>query len=119
MRPSDRTRARHLLEHRTDGFSIIRVVRRSLVGYLILAAAAGMVIALWRTSDRPVVRAACLWTGGMFCGAVLRDFGWLFRIKRAWPLTEKFTDWPTVEMIAAGRDPADADHESRNGRDRS
>lgn len=114
MRSSDRRRARHLLEHRAKGFSITRVLRQSLGAYLILAALIATLIAIHGNTDRPSVRAVCLWGGGVFCGVFLRDFGWLRRIKQGWPLTEKLTDWRKVEAVAAGRDPDEPDTEQRD-----
>ncbi len=37
---------------------------------------------------------------GMVFGALLRDIGWLLRIKKSWPFTEKTTDWSKVKEIA-------------------
>ncbi|MBU6275100.1 MAG: hypothetical protein KGQ61_00520 [Planctomycetes bacterium] len=113
MRSSDRRRARQLLEHRAKGFSITRVLWQSLGAYLILAAFIATLIAIHGNTDRPSVRAMCLWGGGVFCGVFLRDCGWLHRIKRGWPLTEKLTDWRKVEAVAAGRDPDEPDTEQR------
>ena len=107
MRSGDRQRARHLLEHRADGFSIIRALRRSVASYLILAAMIGVAVVVGMTTDRADRRNACVLAVGMLCGMFFRDLGWLRRIKRGWPLTERFTDWHAVEAIAAGRDPDD------------
>lgn len=49
----------------------------------------------------------CLWTLGAFVGAIARDLGWLWRIKKAWPFTEKIIDWRIVKELAEGKKSAD------------
>lgn len=46
-----------------------------------------------------------LWVFGLFSGALLRDIGWLRRIRGQWPFTEKIIDWRKVETIAAQPSP--------------
>jgi hypothetical protein len=41
---------------------------------------------------------------GMYCGALLRDIGWLRRMKRDWAFTARIIDWKKVEAMAEGKD---------------
>ena len=42
----------------------------------------------------------------MFLGALIRDFGWLRRIKKLWPFTQKIINWQKVEDVAEGKESA-------------
>lgn len=105
-RPTEQELARYLLIHRDTGYSIAYVLRRSMVRYgILLALAAGFLMVGSVTGDSSL-KGFSLWMAGMFFGAVCRDMGWLRRIKRSWPFTQKVTDWQKVEDLAAGREPA-------------
>jgi hypothetical protein len=98
--------AQHMLAHRSKGYSLAYVLRKSAVRYAIHV---GLVVllAIWFCyTDELWYKGLCLWGIGMFLGAVLRDFGWLRRIKRQWPFTEKIINWKTVEDMAEEKGPA-------------
>ncbi|MDH4044940.1 MAG: hypothetical protein OEY20_06315 [Gemmatimonadota bacterium] len=58
-----------------------------------------------------------LWAGliGALAGALLRDAGWVARIRETWPLTVRITNWDLVREIANGRAAGAADHASPTG----
>ncbi len=98
--------ARHLIKHRDAGYSIAYVVRRSRVRYGIhIAVLVGFVVLFYTTEDL-WLKGFSLWAVGMFLGALVRDVGWLRRIKRNWPFTQKITDRQKVEDIAEGKESA-------------
>jgi hypothetical protein len=100
----ERQLARHMLAHRAKGYSVGYVIRQSVWRYLILLVlAAGTLLASFAAEDR-VLRLFFILGFGMFAGAILRDAGWIRRIKKNWPFSQKITDWRTVEAIAKGED---------------
>ena len=106
-RPTEQELARHFLKHRDAGYSITYVLRRSKVRYGIhIAVVVGFIVVL-QTTDDLWLKGFSLWAIGMYLGALLRDFGWLRRIKKSWPFTQKITDWQKVEAIAEGKESAD------------
>jgi hypothetical protein len=42
----------------------------------------------------------CSFMLGMFFGAFVRDFDWVRSSRRAWPFTNKVTDWDIVRELA-------------------
>ncbi|NOZ86082.1 MAG: hypothetical protein GXP49_07430 [Deltaproteobacteria bacterium] len=106
-RPTEQDLARHFLAHRNTGYSIAYVLRQSKGRY---ALHIGILIAFlvgFQATDDLWLKGFCLWAIGMFFGALVRDAGWLRRIKMSWPFTQKITNWRKVEAIAEGRDSAD------------
>ena len=96
--------ARHMLAHREKGYSVGYVIRQSAWRYFILLVlATGMLAASFTTGER-VFQLVFMWGFGMFAGAILRDVGWIRRIKRNWPFSQKITDWAKVEAMARGED---------------
>jgi len=98
--------ARHFLKQRDAGYSIAYMLRRSKVRYgLHIAVLAGFLM-VFNTTDDLWFKGFSLWCVGMFLGALCRDLGWLYRIKKAWPFTQKVTDWQKVVEIAEGKESA-------------
>ena len=103
-RQTEQAMARHYLAHRQAGYSIPYVLRRSagryalLIGLLLLFLA-GAYLARDRWDS-----GFCLWGIGVATGAFARDAGWLRRIKRQWPFTQKIINWQKVEEIAEGKE---------------
>lgn len=96
--------AQHMLAHREKGYSVGYVIRRSAWRYLaLLVLATAMLAAAVTTKDR-FLQLVFMWGFGMSAGAILRDVGWIRRIKKNWPFSQKVTDWPKVEAIARGQD---------------
>ena len=106
-RPTEQELARHFLVHRDNGYSIGYILRRARRRYgLHLAVLFAFMITFHSTNDL-WVKGFSLWAVGMFLGALCRDVGWLRRIKKTWPFTQRITDWQAVEAIAEGRESAD------------
>ncbi len=104
--PTEQALARHFLKHRETGYSITYVLRRSKLRYGFHVAVLVAFTAVFNTTDDLWLKGFSLWAIGMFLGALVRDFGWLRRIKKSWPFTQKITDWQRVEVIAEGRESA-------------
>ena len=106
MRPTEQEIARHFLKHREMGYSISYVLRQSKVRYGIpIAVLIGFSVLFHATTDL-WIKGFSLWVIGMHLGALVRDFGWLQRIKKTWPFTQTITDWQKVEDIAEGKESA-------------
>jgi hypothetical protein len=96
--------ARLMLDQREKGCSLASLVRRSAWrSLLLLLLAAGMLGVCLTTGNRSQ-QLLFLWGSGMFTGAILRDIGWMRRIRKTWPFSKKVTDWAKVEAIAQGED---------------
>ena len=97
MRPSDQVLAKRMLETRERGISFGLVLRRSMRGYLFLFLVFGVVLGwlAWIEYWPPFVLML-----GMLVGCLLRDVGWIRRIKQTWPFTLKVTDWEIVRELA-------------------
>ncbi len=98
--------ARHMLAHRSKGYSLGYVLRKSAARYVVHVCILVLFVIWFRTTDELRYKGLCLWGIGMFIGALARDAGWLRRIKKQWPFTEKIINWQTVEDIAAGKTSA-------------
>jgi len=105
-KPTEQQIARHFLKHREAGYSIAYVLRQSKLRYGIHIAMLVGFSVVFHSTDDLWLKGFSLWVIGMYLGALLRDVGWLRRIKRSWPFTQKITDWQKVEDIAEGREPA-------------
>lgn len=95
-----------MLAHRSKGYSLGYVLRKSMLHYAILVGALGLLVVWFFTTDQLWYKGLCLWGIGMFTGALARDFGWLRRIKDQWPFTQKIINWQRVEDIAGGKESA-------------
>ena len=94
--------ARHLLAHREQGYSIRYVLRRSARRYVLsLLMLTALILGIAFAPDPPL-RSFCTLGCGMYIGALLRDVGWLLRIKKNWPFSCEVTDWVKVTSIAEG-----------------
>lgn len=98
--------ARHMLTHRSKGYALGYVLRKSAVRYMVHVGILVLFVIWFRTTDELWYKGLCLWGIGMFIGAITRDYGWLRRIKKQWPFTEKIINWQTVEDIADGKTSA-------------
>ena len=103
---TDQTRAKSLLLDRAQGFSVFRFIQRSAWRYVIsiLVALALLAGVVW-VEGMPM-KFICMLGFGMYCGALLRDIGWLRRMKNGWEFTSRIIDWGKVEAMAEGREPA-------------
>ncbi len=104
--------AKALLQNRTGGFSIRRLIRRSGPGYLLTALIAVIFLAFSLCQADIPIRFLCLTAFGLYCGALLRDIQWITKIKKDWPFTSRIMDWPKIEAIAEGKDTANKPPES-------
>jgi hypothetical protein len=94
--------ARHMLAHRSKGYSLAYVLRKSAARCAILVAIL-IAFAIWfHATEDPWQKGLCLWGVGAFLGALARDIGWLRRARRQWPFTEKIVNWQRVEDLAEG-----------------
>ncbi len=103
---TDQQIARHLLVHREKGYSIAYILRRTKWRYALHLGVILLFLAGFFASKDCWGKGFCLWMMGMFFGALCRDAGWLLRIKRTWPFSERITNWPLVEEIAAANESA-------------
>jgi hypothetical protein len=96
----------HLLRHKEHGYSVLYILRKSALRYLLLFAIVTTVIMVNRHYSTEGGAAYLL--AGLAIGAVLRDAAWIRQGKRAWPLYEKVIDWAKVKEIAGtGQSEAD------------
>ena len=72
----------------------------------ITAAVVSLLLCLSTSDD--FVRLFHMWCSGVFIGALLRDSGYLRRMKRNWPFSVKVTDWDKVRAIAESEVPGGA-----------
>ena len=96
--------ARLMLAQREKGCSVASLVRRSAWRFLLLLLLAAGMLGVCLTTGNPAKQLLFLWGSGMFTGAILRDIGWMRRIRKTWPFSKKVTDWAKVEAIAKGED---------------
>jgi len=108
-KPTDQQMAQHFLKHREADYSIAYVLRRSKLRYGFHVAVLAAFIVVFNTTDDLWLKGFALWAIGMFLGALVRDLGWLRRIKKSWPFTQKITDWKKVEELAEGETSANND----------
>ncbi len=98
---SDQQLATHILAHR-GGYSLRYVLQQSKLRYLFIvillcAFCVGAVFA-----EDNFIWGFCLWGIGMSFGTIIRDIGWLRRIKQQWAFTERILDWSKIEELASG-----------------
>ncbi len=102
MKNIEKITAIRLLEQREKGWSIIyaiKIMKMRFVSYMCIIS-----IAIFLKSLSPPFLATWfLIVAGIMVGAFLRDIGWLIRLKKNWPFTEKITDWNKVKAIAEGK----------------
>ena len=103
---TDQETARALLLHRKEGFSIRRFVRKSARRYFLSVLAALALLAGAVYHDDMPVKLFFMAGFGMYCGALLRDTGWLRRMKKDWNFTARIIDWRKIEALAEGKDTA-------------
>lgn len=104
MKQTEQELARHMLAHRSKGYSLAYVLRKSAVRYTIQVSILGIFVIWFLKTDELWYKGLCLWAIGMFIGALARDVGWLRRIKHQWPFTQKIINWQRVEDIAEGKE---------------
>ena len=92
--------AKHYLAQRDREYSIAYVLRRSKRRYAFHIALMVVFVIGCTAAEDLWLKGFCLWSFGMYFGALCRDAGWLRRIKKAWPFTQKIIDWKKVEEIA-------------------
>ena len=73
--------AQHMLAHRSKGYSLGYVLRKSVLRYAILVSVLALLVVWFSTTDQLWYKGLCLWGIGMFTGALARDCGWLRRIR--------------------------------------
>ena len=98
----EQTRCKYSLALRESNCSLLRWVGLNLTKYLFLVTLLAMTVWLALISEG-VVLYFSLWCSGLLVGAFLRDFGWLLRMRRGWPLTVRVTNWELVKDIAEGK----------------
>jgi len=94
--------AKHMLTHRADGYSLLYVLRKSAWRYVLSVILVLILLTALAGTHDSILKFAFLLGAGMLLGAMVRDVGWLRRIKTNWPFSEKVTDWEKVERIARG-----------------
>ncbi len=104
QRNQEKQYARLMLAQREKGCSVASLARRSAWRFLLLLLLAAGMLGVCLTTGNPAKQLLFLWGSGMFTGAILRDIGWMRRMKKTWPFSKKVTDWSKVEAIAKGED---------------
>ena len=96
---NDAARCKALLNLHETGFAISSVMRANLLKYIpLLVFLAG---GIWLLNGHYHEHGLLLI--GFIGGAILRDIGWIYRIRKGWPLTVRITDWEIVQNIADGK----------------
>ena len=95
--PTDQALAQWMIEMRERGFSGGSFLRKSARSYLLLLSIYAVLLSLLAYLGTWIAFALLL---GMLMGCLLRDISWLLRTRRAWPFTEKVTDWDLVRELA-------------------
>lgn len=93
---SDKQLALNLLAHKSKGYSILYVFKKSKYRYLVIF----LILALLTIAFFETQNLILLLIVAMFVGALIRDIGWLRRIKGTWSFNEKVIDWNKVEELA-------------------
>ncbi len=93
--------ASYLLHHKEQGYSIMYVIRKSAIRYLILFFALVFFILLYHA--RYIVFSGFVFIIGLVIGAIARDVGWFRQSRRLWPFYDKVIDWSKVRQIAEGK----------------
>jgi hypothetical protein len=88
----------HMIYHKEHGYSVLYVLRKSLVRYLGLFALLALCVILYRTGF--LLGNWFIFVTGLLAGAVASDAGWIRKSKRVWVLYEKVIDWTKVKEIA-------------------
>ena len=92
--------ALHLLAHKRRGYSILHILNASKYRYIFhLLLIAALICCYFWIKDK-ILNLFFLFTIGMLVGAVVRDIGWIRRMKMIWPFNERVIDWKKVEEIA-------------------
>jgi hypothetical protein len=90
--------ASHLLYHKEHGYSVLYLLRKSTMRYLILFLAFIVLFLLYCIGYLDI--SGILFISGLVIGGVARDAGWFLQGKRLWPLYEQVIDWSKVRQIA-------------------
>ena len=90
--------AGHLLHHKEHGYSVLYILRKSAIRYLILVAFFVVCVVLNCTGF--LVGGGLIFVTGLIVGAVARDAGWIRQSKKVWSLYEKVIDWAKVKEFA-------------------
>ena len=106
MMNTDQAIAKSLLLNRADGFSVLRFIRKSARHYLVSTVVALVLLAGVVYQGEMPMRLFFMLGFGMYCGALLRDIGWLRRMKKDWEFASRIIDWGKVESMAEGRETA-------------
>jgi hypothetical protein len=86
-----------MLNTREHGFSPGSYIKGHARRYLILILIFGLLLSvLAYIKQWPAFTFAV----GMLLGSLLRDVAWVRQSSRAWPFTEKVTDWDIVQKLA-------------------
>jgi len=88
----------HMLYFKEHGYSVLYVLRKSALRYLILIALVPTLMMLNRKGF--ILDGGLIFITGLIVGALARDFGWIQQSKRVWPLYEKVIDWGKVKEIS-------------------
>ncbi len=102
----DQDRAKVLLMHRTEGFSIWRLIRKSARHYIFSILAAIALLAGALNYKDVKTKLFFMTVFGVYCGALSRDTGQLRRMKKDWSFTSRIIDWTIVEAMSEGKDTA-------------
>jgi hypothetical protein len=87
----------HLQKSREDGFTYGRFIRANWRAYLLCVGVMGAcAILVWHGLDMPIVATGIV---GVLIGTLLRDLGWMRRLKQGWPLSLAITDWNQVALL--------------------
>ncbi|MCX6377272.1 MAG: hypothetical protein NTU88_14775 [Armatimonadetes bacterium] len=103
---TDREIAKTLLLTRATGFSIRRFMRKSVRRYFLSLLAALALLAGAVYEEGGPMKLFFVAGFGMYCGAFLRDAGWLRRMKKDWAFISRIIDWQRVEAMAEGNESA-------------
>jgi hypothetical protein len=111
---TDQERAKTLLMNRAEGFSILRLTRRSGRRYFfnLLVAIALLTIAFKEDGQ---IKYFYMVAFGMSCGVLLRDVASLYHSKKDWGFWTQIMDWKKIEEITEGKGLANQSSEASAG----
>ena len=94
---NEKEKAILLLEHKKNGYSILIAMKSLWRKYILYMMAILACLYLKTKYDYDFLFYIII---GYYIGTIVRDTDWLRSFKKAWPFTEKITDWAKVEELS-------------------
>lgn len=90
-----------LIKTRTSGYSVTGFLRQNIKAYAVMLLVFSVSGAFfWSIGAKDTIGTLALAAAII----IIRDIGWVRRIKATWPFSVKVTDWDKVQAIAEGRE---------------